>query len=991
MAAPNNEQRHYNIARLNVWFGVSSVIMLGTVLALTGDDHSRSWKKYQRQFRALEIEKTQALAADERASLGKSKAYAKIQQQLAQAQEALATQAPALQALDEQREQGAAALERLSKDYQFARADHDALRYRYEKALAESIPDADSLKGELETLTSRRTELRRQVEQAEQGLAGLDDAMEAIRADRAGLEEEKTRIRKQLVLLERKLGLVDPASMSFANRVASWVRDLPLIDLASPYYKVDQVVVEGYTEDVNFARVPRVDRCMTCHQGIVRPGFEDAAQPFRTHTRPELFLDGDSPHPVDEFGCTSCHRGRGRGTDFRSAAHTPASPEQREEWEAKYDWEPFEHWEEPMYPSQHTEAGCLKCHIEETVIPGADQLNLGLQLFEKAACYGCHAIEKFADRPVGGPSLRYLPEKVSREWLYHWIDRPRDFRADTVMPHFYNLSNSNDAASQERSAQEVLSIIEYLFARSEDFALEAIPAPGNAERGQELVATVGCLGCHRGAHEEPAGEARLHSLLREHGPHLIGLGTKTSEQWLYNWLKDPHRYNPESKMPNSLLTDQEAADIARYLVQDRRDSFAAEPIPTVDGSPDGALDAFTVQYLMQTQSEAAARETSSTMDTLAKQVFVGEKLIRHRGCFACHDIPGFEDDLPIGTDLTEEGSKSIDRLDFGFFDELERSKQAWYMQKLKAPRSFDQSRVRRPEEKLRMPDFAFSDAEAEAIVTVLLGLVEKDPENKLIIPRTEANLINEAGQILVREYNCQGCHIIAGQGGAAEPTVAEWLVEYKGRTQEEAEVMAQSYAPPNLMGEGKKVQGQWLFEFVNEPTIIRPWLKIRMPRFSFDNAQRNTVIKYFNVLDGEEFPFETKIVPELSGPFYEAGKILFTKGYFDCGKCHIQGDVLPTTTPPESWAPDFAMTRGRLKPDWVIEWILEPQDLMPGTKMPSYFDLEYLDESGPPDILDGDEHRQILAMRNYLYAIGMQAPGAGAAEITEPETAVELD
>lgn len=972
MAEPKNQQRYYNVAHLNVWFGVSSVILLGTVLALMLDDHSRSWKDYQREFRALEIERAKALAANEHTRLSESETYRDLEMKLALAREALAAQEPKLQELGKQRDAHETDLERLTKDNQFVRADFDALRYSYEEALAHSNPEADSLKSKLDALRSRRTELRREVEQAEQTLAADDDAMEAIRADAAGLEKEQVRLGKQLALFERKLRTVDPDSMSFSNRIADWVRDLPLVDFASPYYGVDQVVVRAYTEDVNFARVPRVDRCTTCHQGIVQEDFKTAAQPFRAHSRLDLFLSADSPHPIDEFGCTSCHRGRGRGTDFSSASHTPSSPAQAEEWKTNYDWKPLQHWEEPMYPSQYSESGCLECHIEETVIPGADRLSLGLQLFEKTACFGCHAIERFNDRPKVGPSLRYLAAKTSREWVYHWIDNPRGFRPATWMPHFYNLSNSSDPESQAQSAQEVLAIVQYLFEQSEDFSLGAIPVSGNAKRGKEIVASVGCLGCHRAPYEDPAGEARLHSLLREHGPHLVGLGTKTSKPWIYHWLKDPHRYSPKSKMPNMRLTDQEASDIAEYLNLSRREAFAAPPLPSIDEGPDGILDRFTVQYLMQTQPESAARETSSTMDTHAKQLFIGEKLIRHRGCFACHDIPGFEDDLPIGTELTEEGSKSVHRLDFGFLDELEESKQAWYTQKLKAPRSFDRSRVRRPEEKLRMPDFALSDAEAEAIVTVLLGLVKKDPENKLIIPRTEANLFKEAGQILVREYNCQGCHIIAGEGGAIEPTVAEWLIEYGGRVRNEAEAVANTFAPPNLIGEGKKVQGQWLFDFVNEPATVRPWLKVRMPRFAFDNAQRNTLVKYFSVLDGEEFPFETKIAPEVSGPFYEAGKRLFSADYFDCGNCHIQGDKMPGGEP-ERWAPDFAMSLGRLKTDWVLEWLYGPQKLMPGTKMPTYFEEQYFADSGPDDILGGDEHKQIAALRNYVFAIGVEA------------------
>ncbi len=42
----------------------------------------------------------------------------------------------------------------------------------------------------------------------------------------------------------------------------------------------------------------------------------------------------------------------------------------------------------------------------------------------------------------------------------------------------------------------------------------------------------------------------------------------------------------------------------------------------------------------------------------------GKELIQHYGCAGCHEISGLEDEGRIGTELTNEGSKPIERLDF---------------------------------------------------------------------------------------------------------------------------------------------------------------------------------------------------------------------------------------------------------------------------------------------------------------------------------------
>ena len=47
----------------------------------------------------------------------------------------------------------------------------------------------------------------------------------------------------------------------------------------------------------------------------------------------------------------------------------------------------------------------------------------------------------------------------------------------------------------------------------------------------------------------------------------------------------------------------------------------------------------------------------------------GKELVKHYGCAGCHEIAGLEDEGRIGTELTNEGSKPIERLDFALYTE----------------------------------------------------------------------------------------------------------------------------------------------------------------------------------------------------------------------------------------------------------------------------------------------------------------------------------
>ena len=42
--------------------------------------------------------------------------------------------------------------------------------------------------------------------------------------------------------------------------------------------------------------------------------------------------------------------------------------------------------------------------------------------------------------------------------------------------------------------------------------------------------------------------------------------------------------------------------------------------------------------------------------------YVGKKAIGRLGCYACHDVPGFESFRPIGTGLNDWGKKDASRL-----------------------------------------------------------------------------------------------------------------------------------------------------------------------------------------------------------------------------------------------------------------------------------------------------------------------------------------
>jgi mono/diheme cytochrome c family protein len=325
-----------------------------------------------------------------------------------------------------------------------------------------------------------------------------------------------------------------------------------------------------------------------------------------------------------------------------------------------------------------------------------------------------------------------------------------------------------------------------------------------------------------------------------------------------------------------------------------------------------------------------------------QQVELGRRVILRYGCFSCHEIKGFENAQAIGTDLSEEGSKLVTRLDFAFITDIPHtSKLAWFRTKLHDPRIFDKGRVLEPLDKLRMPNFDFTDEEVNRLLTAIMSL-QREIQPPAAMPVRSARYDYEInGRTLVHRRNCVGCHIIEGDGGDFIKLVAD-----------------PSLGPPMLTPEGARVQPDWLYAFVRGPITIRPWLNVRMPTFGLDDQNINQVISYFGSISNTIGPFQTHELVKASNS--DAGKPLFD--LLKCQQCHVLG-AIPKDQPTSNLAPDLRMSSERLQPDWIMQWLKKPSDILPGTRMPAFWP-DYPKSFYPQ--LGGDAEAQIRAIRDHL-------------------------
>jgi cbb3-type cytochrome oxidase cytochrome c subunit len=925
----------YDTKVLNKIFAVISVVFLLVTIWMVFDDYIRPWKAVQ--IRALDIEKQkiQEQIKEIDGSIDGEK-IKEAKAKIAQAEKELESQDEEIDKINEEISeiQRKIYVQNMVNGVNGSQAAE--LQFKYEHALMENHPEAaKKLRVKFDKFKNKEIE-------GKDNLKGLQAAESKAQEKLKLRMADKTAAEKQLQNLvgDRERMLL---AMSTVEKNPVWaLRNAPFIDYLDPTIKIRQYVITNATSDFYFQQVPKIDRCTTCHVFIDKPGYEDQANPYKTHPKVDTLAVGvNSAHPVKDFGCTSCHGGVGdRVNDFNSPAHIPQNAEQEKQWKEKYHWHEPHKVPQPMIPLQHTEGMCMKCHTQQERIPMADKLNKGRQTVEEYGCYACHKIEGWQHLKKPGPSLQKVSGKVSKEFIKNWIWSPKTFNPKSKMPSYFNQANNSKPEFKAKNMAEVNAMAEYIYRTSRDYKPFQKYTGGNSGRGKELIETVGCVGCHM----VEGIDEKWNAVGQKKGTYLTGTGSKVDADWLISWLKKPSHYQEDTIMPSFRLTDTEANDIAAYLLSLKNKQFADLRFPEINKT---LRDEILVDYFSAFETVKVAKGKVEKLSDDERTMELGKRSINKYGCYSCHNINGFEGDLPqIGPELTKEGSKPIEQFGFGQQKHVPHTRQAWLTQHLKLPSIWDVG-VPKPFKDLnKMPNFYLSDEEVESIVGVLLGQVS----DKIPLAGQKRLSAGEKqyyeGMKVANQYNCYGCHKIDGIGGALSEAFED-----------------QNYGPPYLVREGHRVQTDWLYDFLQNVHPIRPYVKVRMPSFNFKHDELNKLVTGFQ--GGSDQPtFEAPNKVEWEPGEKEAAKKIWNE--LACTTCHTLG-----FNNEDPLAPNLHYAKKRLRVSWMDAWIANPQSFMPYTTMPAFWDDgEGNLTSAVEGVLDDDPNRQIRAVRKLVEEFG---------------------
>jgi mono/diheme cytochrome c family protein/uncharacterized ParB-like nuclease family protein len=543
-----------------------------------------------------------------------------------------------------------------------------------------------------------------------------------------------------------------------------------------------------------------------------------------------------------------------------------------------------------------------------------------------------------------GPNLKDVRLKLNKNWIPVWLKKPTDFRATTKMPNF----RLND--------DQIKAISAYVW---QSALTDSLPKrnPGNAGHGKELFETRGCLGCHSIGEGSQMQGAHF-------AANLTRVGEKDNYDYLVRWVHNAReRTRPYCMYEKKDIGPEDYAkkglpfqfDLEHTRCPNDGHELQVQNMtvmPSLRLSPQDAEDVASYLVTLKAKERSSYPDASFMDDPKLKED--GKKWIQYFGCAGCHEISGLEDEGRIGTELTFEGSKPIERLDFALLtepaqrgghepitdpDDLARlpegpAKGPWYdhkgffEHKLAEPNIWDLGKIKPETEKLRMPNLHLTKDEVQSLTTFLMGSQESAlPASYQYRPLDYRRDIQE-GWWVVRKYNCVGCHqFIPGQ-----KTALMTLARYQD---------AQDQLPPKLLTEGARVDPEWLLRFLRNPSLsetdtnrngVRSYLQVRMPTFSFSENELGKLVRFFEALSRQPFPYIPEQAPVLTAKETDIARSLFSSPAAPCLKCHATGDPAHDRT---ATAPNFLQAKGRLKADWVERWIIDPQAISPGTSMPS--------------------------------------------------------
>ena len=258
----------------------------------------------------------------------------------------------------------------------------------------------------------------------------------------------------------------------------------------------------------------------------------------------------------------------------------------------------------------------------EPLVPGFERFHAatpsedgGRLLYHELGCGNCHGGE--TGLPARrGPNLIGVTQRVSAEWVRAFLTNPSATREGTTMPHLLPAEGSADLEA----------VVHYLGSlKVKTVGKAKVPKYVSGTRGQELFHTLGCVACHAPDGKFQPAEGRPAPAEFSHRSVAFPqLAEKYGLTSLIEFLRDPVKVRPDGRMPRIEMSEDDANDLASYLVG----------LEGSDGATAPTLKPFAADPMLATR---------------------GRTVVAALRCAACHELPAEVAAKPVALGRTDGG------------------------------------------------------------------------------------------------------------------------------------------------------------------------------------------------------------------------------------------------------------------------------------------------------------------------------------------------
>ncbi|MBA4066636.1 MAG: hypothetical protein C0501_23615 [Isosphaera sp.] len=663
----------------------------------------------------------------------------------------------------------------------------------------------------------------------------------------------------------------------------------------------------------------------------------------------------------------------------------------------------------------------------------------GRVLLGELNCVACHAAEKSVFPPRQAAILTEVGARVTPQHLRDYLTAPHAAKPGTVMP---DLLHALPPAEKDAAADALAQYLATLGGPFPDKPAGVTAARvERGQVLYHSVGCVACHQPFAappkikrdGPPKEEGDDPPKPAQIETPSVPLGDLAKKTAVEPLAKFLQDPLHVRPSGRMPSLNLTAAEARDVAAYLLRDQRDptrsvslpgvevdtfagaftklpdlakltptrtteaATAAFPLPKGDKPSAGPVlrvrgrvkvEKGNYRFGIQTDGPAVLTVAGKVVaDTAGAKKFKDaavelaagehpfEAVFLHTSSFAVQwqpptaknlgNVPANVLSFPADAAAPKAAAFTPDKTKAAMGKELFASLGCASCHQvgkdpltpLKAP-ELTKLVAAKPDGCLSetpgkgRPRYDLTAAQRTALSAALADPKPADP--KAVIAHTTTAL------------NCVACHA-RGDSNPDAGRAAYFVYEAVADLGDEGRL------PPSLTGVGSKLTPAGFQAAMFAPAgtpKYRPYMATRMPNFGPANAGH--LPELFAKADAG---FVASHTPAFNLAMLSDGRHLSGKNALACVNCHSWGGYRVQGAE----GLDLLDTVGRLQPAWFHAWLLDPNKIRRGTRMPTGWPEG---KSPYPTIQGGDTHKQIDAIWTHLQA---GARGGLPAGLVEPE------